>query len=84
MLLTSGALPSLDQVADVNVICGVLKDFLRSLKEPLMTFALHPAFLRASEIPDEAARQTALCHVVMKLPLANRDTLAFLVLHLHR
>ncbi|XP_060134078.1 rac GTPase-activating protein 1-like [Zootoca vivipara] len=84
LLCARGALPSLDQVADVNVICGVLKDFLRSLKEPLVTFALHPAFLHASEIPDEAARQTALCHVVMKLPLANRDTLAFLVLHLHR
>ncbi|XP_033016403.1 rac GTPase-activating protein 1-like isoform X2 [Lacerta agilis] len=84
LLCARGALPSLDQVTDVNVICGVLKDFLRSLKEPLVTFALHPAFLHASEIPDEAARQTALCHVVMKLPLANRDTLAFLMLHLHR
>ncbi|XP_061465331.1 rac GTPase-activating protein 1-like isoform X2 [Rhineura floridana] len=84
LLCARGALPSLDQVTDVNVICGVLKDFLRSLKEPLVTFALHPAFLHAAEIPDESARQIALCHVVMKLPLANRDTLAFLMLHLHR
>ncbi|KAF7241896.1 Rac GTPase-activating protein 1, partial [Varanus komodoensis] len=84
LLCARRAVPSLDHVADVNVICGVLKDFLRSLKEPLVTFCLHSAFLRAAEIPDESARHTALCHAVMKLPQANRDTLAFLMLHLHR
>lgn len=35
-------------VADIHVVCGVLKDFLRGLKEPLVTFGLHPAFLRAA------------------------------------
>uniref|UniRef100_A0ABM5F7Q1 Rac GTPase-activating protein 1-like isoform X5 n=1 Tax=Pogona vitticeps TaxID=103695 RepID=A0ABM5F7Q1_9SAUR len=84
LLSARRAVPSLDQVSDVNVICGILKDFLRSLKEPLVTFYLHSAFLRAAEIADDSARYTALCHVVMKLPLANRDTLAFLMLHLHR
>ncbi|KAJ7345991.1 hypothetical protein JRQ81_001941 [Phrynocephalus forsythii] len=84
LLSARRAVPSLDQVSDVHVVCGILKDFLRSLKEPLVTFYLHSAFLRASEIADESARYTALCHVVMKLPLANRDTLAFLMLHLHR
>ncbi|XP_060117452.1 rac GTPase-activating protein 1-like [Heteronotia binoei] len=84
LLHSKGAVPSLDQVADVHVICGILKDFLRSLKEPLVTFYLHSAFLHAADIPDETARHTALCHVVVKLPPANRDTLAFLMLHLHR
>ncbi|XP_053900134.1 rac GTPase-activating protein 1-like isoform X1 [Malaclemys terrapin pileata] len=84
LLRAKGALPSLGHVGDVHVVCGVLKDFLRGLKEPLVTFHLHPAFLRAADIPDEAACQTALCHVVSKLPPANRDTLAFLVLHLLR
>nr|XP_056707573.1 rac GTPase-activating protein 1-like [Euleptes europaea] len=84
LLHSRGAVPSLDQVADVHVICGILKDFLRSLKEPLVTFYLHCAFLHAADIPDETARYAALCHVVMKLPLANRDTLAFLMLHMHR
>ncbi|XP_059583566.1 rac GTPase-activating protein 1 isoform X2 [Alligator mississippiensis] len=68
------------RVPDVHVACGVLKDFLRGLREPLVTFRLHPAFLRAADLPDAAA----LCHVVMQLPPANRDTLAFLVLHLLR
>ncbi|XP_077176864.1 rac GTPase-activating protein 1-like isoform X2 [Paroedura picta] len=84
LLCSKRAIPSLDHVTDVHVICGVLKDFLRSLKEPLVTFYLHSAFLHAADIPDETARNNALCHVVMKMPLANRDTLAFLMLHLHR
>ncbi|OXB69236.1 hypothetical protein ASZ78_011356 [Callipepla squamata] len=74
----------LSGVADIHVVCGVLKDFLRGLKEPLVTFSLHPAFLRAADIPDEAACSTALQHVVGKLPATNRDTLAFLMLHLLR
>ncbi|KAM3850979.1 rac GTPase-activating protein 1-like [Vipera latastei] len=84
LLSSQEALPSLDLVADVHVICGILKDFLRNLKEPLVTFCLHSAFLQAAEILDESACHTELCHVVMKLPATNRDTLAFLMLHLHR
>ncbi|XP_075367975.1 rac GTPase-activating protein 1-like [Mycteria americana] len=84
LLRAGGALPALGSVADIHVVCGVLKDFLRGLKEPLVTFSLHPAFLRAADIPDDAACDTALRHVVSKLPPANRDTLAFLMLHLLR
>ncbi|XP_009882468.1 PREDICTED: rac GTPase-activating protein 1-like [Charadrius vociferus] len=84
LLRAGGALPALGSVADIHVVCGVLKDFLRGLKEPLVTFSLHPAFLRAADIPDDAACGTALRHVVSKLPPANRDTLAFLMLHLLR
>uniref|UniRef100_A0A8C6Z3K7 Rho-GAP domain-containing protein n=1 Tax=Nothoprocta perdicaria TaxID=30464 RepID=A0A8C6Z3K7_NOTPE len=92
-LLRAGeAPPALGAVADVHVLCGVLKDFLRGLQEPLVTFSLHAAFLQAAgegrarraDIPDEAACSAALCHVVTKLPPANRDTLAFLMLHLLR
>ncbi|KAM6307458.1 rac GTPase-activating protein 1-like [Aegotheles albertisi] len=84
LLRAGGALPALGSVADIHVVCGVLKDFLRGLKEPLVTFSLHPAFLRAADIPEDAACSTALRHVVSKLPPANRDTLAFLMLHLLR
>ncbi|NXA32809.1 RGAP1 protein, partial [Eudromia elegans] len=84
LLQAGDAPPGLGAVADVHVVCGVLKDFLRGLQEPLVTFGLHAAFLQAAAIPDEAACSTALCHVVTKLPPANRDTLAFLMLHLLR
>uniref|UniRef100_A0A8C2TR94 Rho-GAP domain-containing protein n=1 Tax=Coturnix japonica TaxID=93934 RepID=A0A8C2TR94_COTJA len=81
-MLHGGESPS--GVSDIHVVCGVLKDFLRGLKEPLVTFSLHAAFLQAADIPDEAACSTALQHLVGKLPAANRDTLAFLMLHLLR
>uniref|UniRef100_A0A663F2W7 Rac GTPase activating protein 1 n=1 Tax=Aquila chrysaetos chrysaetos TaxID=223781 RepID=A0A663F2W7_AQUCH len=86
LLRAGGALPALSSVADIHVVCGVLKDFLRGLKEPLVTFrAASPLTLlhgATTDIPDDAACSTALCHVVSKLPPANRDTLAFLMLHL--
>lgn len=48
LLRAGGVLPALSSVTDIHVVCGVLKDFLRGLKEPLVTFSLHPAFLRAA------------------------------------
>lgn len=45
----SGKTPlNLGKVEDVHVICGVLKDFLRKLPEPLLTFRLHPRFMEAA------------------------------------
>ncbi|NXG28007.1 RGAP1 protein, partial [Dromaius novaehollandiae] len=111
LLHTGGAPAGLGGVADVHVVCGVLKDFLRGLEEPLLTFGLRPAFLQAAgeggpaargrgvargrsscnslpgaaaDLPDEAICGAALRHAVSKLPPANRDTLAFLMLHLLR
>nr|XP_009674529.1 PREDICTED: uncharacterized protein LOC104144958 [Struthio camelus australis] len=43
-----------------------------------------PNAAAAADIPDEAACGTALCRLVSELPPANRDTLAFLMLHLLR
>lgn len=31
----------LHRVDEIHVVCGLLKDFLRKLREPLVTFALH-------------------------------------------
>ncbi|NXS59319.1 RGAP1 protein, partial [Brachypteracias leptosomus] len=84
LLRAGGVLPALASVPDIHVVCGVLKDFLRGLKEPLAAPALTPLPGAATDIPDDAACSTALCHVVSKLPPANRDTLAFLMLHLLR
>lgn len=38
----------LEKVQDIHVVCGFLKDFLRKLKEPLITFRLHQKFMEAS------------------------------------
>ncbi len=45
----SGKAPlMLHRVVEVHAVCGLLKDFLRKLKEPLVTFKLHRAFMEAS------------------------------------
>lgn len=40
--------PNLSQVVDIHVVCGCLKDFLRTLKEPLVTFRLWNDFVVAA------------------------------------
>lgn len=41
--------PNLNEI-DVHVICGTIKDFLRSLREPLITQALWSEFISVSEL----------------------------------
>ena len=65
-------------------ICSLLKDFLRNLKEPLLTFSLSSVFTEAAEITDEDSSIEATYRAVSEPPWANRDTLAFLRLPLRR
>nr|XP_033801278.1 rac GTPase-activating protein 1-like isoform X2 [Geotrypetes seraphini] len=74
----------LGKVQDIHVVCGVLKDFLRNLQEPLVTFQLHSRFMEAADMLIDRDSRAELCQAVSKLPPANRDTLAFLILHLLR
>ncbi|XP_047232206.1 rac GTPase-activating protein 1 isoform X2 [Girardinichthys multiradiatus] len=73
----------LSKVQDIHVVCGFLKDVLRRLKEPLITFRLHRTFMEASEL-DEDSGSAVLYRAISELPKANRDTLAFLMIHLHK
>lgn len=55
-LIRGKTLPQLSKIEDINVIAGVLKDFLRNLPEPLLTFQLNKAFMESageSERPAE-------------------------------
>lgn len=70
--------------ADVHVICGCIKDFLRGLKEPLIPTALWQKFTNAVQLIDDKAIEMELRAAIEQMPQANRDTLAFLVLHLQR
>ncbi|XP_050675782.1 rac GTPase-activating protein 1 [Leptidea sinapis] len=69
---------------DVHIICGCVKDFLRSLREPLVTNALWSDFMQAARVTEPADATAAVIQAVSQLPRPNRDTLAFLVLHLHK
>ncbi|KAM4613280.1 rac GTPase-activating protein 1-like [Polymixia lowei] len=83
-LLRGKTLPPLSKVDDINVITGVLKDFLRNLPEPLLTFHLNKAFMEAAEIPDEDNSLAIVYHTISELPQPNRDTLACLMIHLQK
>lgn len=67
--------------ADIHAVCGVLKDFLRSLRESLIVKSLWKTFVDAAQL-DDGDRMWATWQAVMQLPQPNRDTLAALVLHL--
>ncbi|XP_068605414.1 rac GTPase-activating protein 1 [Brachionichthys hirsutus] len=82
--LRGKTIPALSKVDDVHAITGVLKDFLRNLKEPLLTFHLNRSFMEAAEASDDDDSVALMCKTVSRLPQPNRDTLAFLVLHLQR
>ncbi|XP_050316357.1 rac GTPase-activating protein 1-like isoform X2 [Anthonomus grandis grandis] len=75
--------PSISQT-DVHTLCGVVKDFIRSLAEPLTTYALWPDFVAAVEAKDPIDVLPSIYQCISALPQPNRDTLAYLVLHLQK
>ncbi|KAG5322574.1 RGAP1 protein, partial [Pseudoatta argentina] len=75
--------PNLSNV-DITTICSTLKDFLRNLREPLITVGLLGDFIRATQKTDKQDADAALYQAISELPQPNRDTLAFLILHLQR
>lgn len=75
--------PNLSQL-DIHAVCGTVKDFLRSLREPLVTHKLWPEFVHTVEAREEHNVVPALYQTLSDLPQPNRDTLAFLILHLRK
>ncbi|KAJ8012860.1 hypothetical protein DPEC_G00047260 [Dallia pectoralis] len=74
----------LSKVDEIHVVCGLLKDFLRKLKEPLITFKLHRTFMEACETPEDDKSTAIIYRAIGDLPKPNRETLAYLMLHLQR
>ncbi|XP_070489792.1 rac GTPase-activating protein 1 isoform X1 [Chironomus tepperi] len=84
--LKNNGIPNLQEI-DVHVLCGCVKDFLRSLSEPLIPLALWTTFSNAAQtIPtdDDENVNKDVYRAVERLPQPNRDTLAFLILHFQR
>lgn len=82
--LRNRGVPNLSVIADIHVICGCLKEFLRSLREPLVTYGLWWKFVAAVKTRDDEMRKAKLYQVVSELPKPNKDTLAYVIQHLHR
>ena len=69
---------------DVNVLCSVVKGFLRSLVDNLIPNSQWKAFVDAAQMDDKFEMKSGLVHQINSLPQPNRDTLAHMMLHLQR
>jgi len=81
--LRGKGVPNLSNI-DIHTICGAIKIFLRSLLEPLVTPTLRQDFVNAALISDADDARVAMIQAISELQQPNRDTLAFLILHLQR
>ncbi|OCB86376.1 RhoGAP-domain-containing protein [Sanghuangporus baumii] len=70
---------SVDLTQDNPVqLAALLKKFLKSLPEPLMTYKLYRLFMAAENLPNEVERKRCLHLVMLLLPKGNRDTVEVL------
>ena len=67
---------------EIHAVTSCIKKFLRSLKEPIIPLSLWQMFVDAANNPDTTDSETAMYQAISELPQPNRDTLAYLVLHL--
>jgi Rac GTPase-activating protein 1 len=83
ILKSKHGIPQLIDI-DVHVLCNVIKKFLNQLDEALVSCIAWRDFVEAVNISDEEDRKQRIKEAILNLPNANRDTLAFLMLHLRR
>lgn len=70
--------PLPEKYADPHVIAGVLKKYLRSLPDPLLTFEFYPDFVAAAQKQSETQRKAAILNIINQLPKENYDNLRYL------
>ena len=73
-----------ENVPDINVITGVLKDYLRELSEPLFSKCVYQMMIDALGVcvPNDTDGSAKLMFSLLNyLPNINRDTLIFLIDH---
>lgn len=76
-----------DNVPDINVITGVLKDYLRELPEPLFTKCLYQMMVDALGVclPDDPEGNAKLMFSILDcLPRINRVGISYLQLEVCR
>lgn len=74
--------PNLSDI-DIHVVCGCLKDFLRTLDDPLIPHYDWKTFTDAvRNSRDETEHR--LYQAISLLPQPNRNTLAYIMLHLQK
>ncbi|KAG5675481.1 hypothetical protein PVAND_005382 [Polypedilum vanderplanki] len=73
----SPPLPS--EYQDVHVIASVLKSYLRSLPEPLLTYEHYNEFLDIAVMDNDQQRKAAILNTINKLPEGNYNNLKYLM-----
>ncbi|KAI8970124.1 hypothetical protein BDF20DRAFT_889397 [Mycotypha africana] len=69
------------QWADINVVADALKQFLRELPEPLLTYSFYDEFITASAAGDHDERLYMIKKVIKKLPACNYNLLKRIIEH---
>uniref|UniRef100_A0A665UJQ4 Chimerin 2 n=1 Tax=Echeneis naucrates TaxID=173247 RepID=A0A665UJQ4_ECHNA len=75
---------SANAYADINIIAGALKLYLRDLPIPVITFDLYSKFIQAAKNPNADSRLEAIHEGLLQLPPAHYETLRYLMAHLKR
>lgn len=73
-----------DPVLDITAVTSVLKQYLRKLPTPLLTFDVYDRILESTSIEDNRDRCLHLRQTFSLLPPKHRDCLEFLIFHLTR
>ncbi|KAA0719465.1 Hippocampus abundant transcript 1 protein [Triplophysa tibetana] len=68
----------------IHIITGLVKQWLRELPDPLMTYGLYSDFLYAADLPEPSERLRAIYNQLDDLPPSNFSTLERLIFHLVR
>lgn len=64
---------------DVHVVASVLKAYLRSLPEPLLTYKHYNAFMEVAQIANDQQRKAAILNIINQLPEGNYNNLKYLM-----
>ncbi|XP_073784076.1 unconventional myosin-IXb isoform X4 [Danio rerio] len=66
----------------IHTVTGLVKQWLRELPDPLMTYSLYNDFLYAVDLPETSERLRAVYRKLEELPSSNISTLERLIFHL--
>lgn len=71
--------PIAHEYQDVHVIASVLKAYLRSLPEPLLTYRFYSEFMNIAQITNDQQRKAAILNIINQLPKSNYNNLKYLM-----
>ncbi|KAF7725555.1 hypothetical protein EC973_009510 [Apophysomyces ossiformis] len=72
-----------EEINDICSVTSVLKQYLRELPDPLLTYELYPQLIEAISMNAGQEKTDKFLALISQLPKANYDTLKRLAHHLH-